>query len=72
MQDEVAVIHRNLTTFTITVEAQAFPFEGKIDFVPQVQSQAQAVMDNPAGYYFNMHSPLNPGGVIRGQLVRVR
>ena len=29
-------------------------------------------MDNPAGNYFNMHTPLNPGGAIRGQLVRVR
>ena len=29
-------------------------------------------MDNPAGNYFNMHSPLNPGGAVRGQLTRVR
>ena len=29
-------------------------------------------MDNPAGNYFNMHTPLNPGGAIRGQLTRVR
>jgi hypothetical protein len=36
------------------------------------QTQAQAVLNNPAGHYFNMHSPLNTGGVIRGQLVRVR
>jgi hypothetical protein len=36
------------------------------------QSQAAAVVANPAGHYFNMHSPLNPGGVVRGQLVRVR
>jgi CHRD domain len=36
------------------------------------QLQAQAVMNNPAGHYFNMHSLTNPGGVIRGQLVRVR
>jgi hypothetical protein len=43
-------------------------FEG----VQILQSQAQAVMNNPAGHYFNMHSPLNPGGAIRGQLVRVR
>jgi hypothetical protein len=48
--------------------AATINFEG----VQILQSQAQAVMDNPAGYYFNMHSPLNPGGVIRGQLVRVR
>jgi len=32
--------------------------------------QAQAIFANPGGYYFNLHSPLNPGGVVRGQLVR--
>ena len=32
----------------------------------------QAVLDNPAGYYFNLHSPLNPGGVVRGQLTRIQ
>jgi hypothetical protein len=36
------------------------------------QLQAQTVLNNPPGYYFNMHSPANPGGVVRGQLVRVR
>ncbi len=36
------------------------------------QSQASAVLANPAGHYFNMHTPLNGGGAIRGQLVRVR
>ena len=30
----------------------------------------QAIIDNPAGYYFNVHSTLNPGGVARGQLVK--
>jgi hypothetical protein len=33
-------------------------------------AQAQAVIDNPAGHYFNVHSQLNGGGVCRGQLVR--
>jgi CHRD domain len=32
----------------------------------------QAIVDNPAGYYFNLHSPLNPGGVVRGQLTRIQ
>lgn len=31
---------------------------------------AQAILNNPAGYYFNVHTPLNGGGVARGQLVR--
>ena len=31
---------------------------------------AQRILANPAGFYFNVHSTLNPGGVARGQLVR--
>ena len=30
----------------------------------------QRILANPAGFYFNVHSTLNPGGVVRGQLVR--
>ena len=33
---------------------------------------AQAIISNPGGYYFNVHSTLNPGGVARGQLVRIQ
>jgi hypothetical protein len=33
---------------------------------------AQAIMNNPAGYYFNSHSVINGGGVVRGQLVRTQ
>ncbi len=40
--------------------------------IPIDQNQAQTVVANPAGHYFNMHSALNPGGVVRGQLVRVQ
>jgi hypothetical protein len=32
--------------------------------------QANAIMSNPAGYYFNVHTASNPGGAARGQLVR--
>src|SRR5262249_48989475 len=28
------------------------------------------ILANPAGFYFNVHDNLNPGGVVRGQLVR--
>jgi hypothetical protein len=33
---------------------------------------AQAVINNPAGYYFNVHSTQNPGGAARGPLVKVQ
>ena len=29
-----------------------------------------SIVNNPAGFYFNVHSPTNPGGVARGQLNR--
>jgi hypothetical protein len=32
---------------------------------------AQNIVNNPAGFYFNVHSTLNGGGVVRGQLVKV-
>jgi hypothetical protein len=32
--------------------------------------QATQIVNNPAGYYFNVHTAANPGGVMRGQLVK--
>jgi hypothetical protein len=33
---------------------------------------AQAIMNNPAGFYFNVHSAVNGGGVARGKLTRLQ
>jgi len=33
-------------------------------------TDAQAILSNPAGFYFNIHTAANPGGVMRGQLVK--
>ena len=52
--------------------SRAEPATINFEAVQILQSQAQAVLNNPAGHYFNMHTPLNPGGAVRGQLVRVR
>ena len=32
----------------------------------------QQIINNPSSFYFNVHSPGNPGGFSRGQLARVR
>ena len=39
---------------------------------PADVSIIQAIINNPGGFYFNVHSTLNPGGVARGQLSRVQ
>jgi len=31
---------------------------------------AQGMINNPAGYYFNVHTTLNGGGAVRGTLVK--
>ena len=36
------------------------------------QPDAQAIMTNPANYYFNVHTPANGGGAARGQLSRTQ
>ena len=39
---------------------------------PVSQTDAAAIMANPAAYYFNVHTALNPGGAVRGQLTRTQ
>jgi hypothetical protein len=34
------------------------------------QVKAQQIVSNPAGFYFNAHTAVNPGGAVRGQLVK--
>jgi hypothetical protein len=36
--------------------------------VTTAADQAQSIITNPAGFYFNVHTTSNPGGVARGQL----
>lgn len=38
----------------------------------QFLASVQQILDNPSGFYFNVHSTAHPGGVARGQLVRVQ
>jgi CHRD domain-containing protein len=42
------------------------------DGTPPDLSVIQRILDNPSGFYFNIHTSAHPGGVIRAQLVRVQ
>jgi len=44
----------------------------KTGIAPPDVAVMQQIINNPAGFYFNVHSTLNPGGVARGQLVKVQ
>jgi hypothetical protein len=45
----------------------SFTLEREFTITP---AQIQSIIDNPAGFYFNVHTPVNPGGAVRGQLQR--
>ena len=44
----------------------------KTGVAPADPAILQQIVNNPAGFYFNVHSTLNPGGVARGQLVKTQ
>jgi hypothetical protein len=54
------------TVLALTNGAGSSEFRGVTADVATLQS----IIDNPGGFYFNVHSSTNPGGVARGQLVR--
>jgi hypothetical protein len=64
-----------ISTGLAAVTALAVP-TGTVEFnvsgVPTDPGLVQAIVNNPAAFYFNVHSPLNPGGFARGQLNRVQ
>src|SRR2546426_4587243 len=65
------VVSTGLTaTSPLALSAGAVEFTS--DSIAVDPALAQAIIDNPAGYYFNIHTPANPGGVARGQLTRIR
>jgi len=63
------LVNTGLTAATAVTLADG---TGSLNFTNVAVSQvdAQAIVSNPAGYYFNAHTAANPGGAVRGQLVR--
>ena len=62
------IVNTGLTTGEITLTSGAGGItKGSITVDPAL---AQAIINTPSGYYFNVHTTLNTGGAVRGQLVR--
>ena len=58
----------------ISPGAPLVPVNGTVNFnrgnLTAPADVVQRILANPAGFYFNVHTVLNPGGVARGQLLR--
>jgi hypothetical protein len=57
--------------FVLATGSVNFPKQN-IPFTASLVGQVQNMLNDPAGFYFNVHSTLNPGGVARGQLTRIQ
>jgi hypothetical protein len=56
----------------VTLANGSGSFERTTTLSPLERDVLTQIINNPAGFYFNSHSALNPGGVVRGQLQRVQ
>jgi hypothetical protein len=62
------VVNTNLSAATsIPTPAGSGGFQ-RAGLTPDTPATVAAIVANPAGFYFNVHTSLNPGGVARGQL----
>ena len=63
------LVNTGLTAATAITLANG---SGTLNFTNVAISQvdAQSIMTNPAGFYFNAHTSTSPGGAVRGQLAR--
>jgi hypothetical protein len=66
-----AVINTGLTAANPIVLPNGSVTNQTISGIPvNPVSLAQQIIDNPNGYYYNLHTLNNPGGAIRAQLVK--
>ena len=59
-------VNTGLTAGSVTLTNGAGTFS--FNQVTETPAKIQAILANPAGHYFNVHTTLNPGGAVRGQL----
>jgi hypothetical protein len=64
------VFNTTLAASQVVANAQGAASFERSGVAPADPAILQQIVNNPAGFYFNVHSTLNPGGVARGQLVK--
>lgn len=60
------IVNLNLTSTTAPISNGTGTFN--VTGISVGADAATQILGNPAGFYFNVHTPANPGGVMRGQL----
>jgi hypothetical protein len=69
-----AGVNGSVLVDTGTTAGQVVLTNGAVTFsrlnIPMSAVIANQIVNNPPGYYFNVHTKDNPGGVMRGQLVK--
>jgi len=69
-----AGVNGSVLVDTGTAAGQVVLTNGAVTFsrlnIVMTAVQATQIVNNPPGYYFNVHTAANPGGVMRGQLVK--
>ena len=66
------LINLNLAAGEVTLGANGSGSFTKSPQVPITVEQAQNLANAPETFYFNVHTPSNPSGAARGQLVRTQ
>jgi hypothetical protein len=66
------VFSTSLAAGEVTLNSSGAGSFTKAGIAPPDPATINAIINNPAGFYFNVHSTLNSGGVARGQLVKVQ
>jgi CHRD domain len=64
------VINSGLAAGELVLTAGAGKINKTQNTIPDVAAVVTDIIANPSNYYMNWHSTLNPGGILRGQLVK--
>jgi hypothetical protein len=62
------IVSLGLTTGEFVLSSGQMTFSKNSITIPA--ATAQQILDNPAAFYFNVHTTINTGGATRGQLVK--